>query len=1033
MSRPARVLGVCLAAGLLSAVATLRAQAPAPLKPDLPVERTLGHRQIHRYRFPLASGQFVHLDVEQTHLDAVVRVRGPRGSVVGAVDNAADREEPLSLSLISRSAGTYRIEIALRDGPAAAGRYRLTVTEPRMATIADEQRLRAEGLRARADHLVADHSGSASQDALACYEEELDVWRGLQDAREQAATLARMADALGDLGDLHRALECAEDSLALYRQVGDARGEAAELDRVGLGHSELGEQEVALALLEQALELRRAAGDLWGQGEALNDIAVALGALGRTAQAIERYTEALVIFEKTGDRLAVATMLKNRAVDHMNLGNMDRALADLQDAMTRFRVLGRAREEGLTEYAIGGICLDRGEVSTALRHYQAALALLRGTGDKRFEGLVLDQVGLAELARGRPAAGRADFEQARDLLHDCGDRRAEAMVRTDVGRALLDEHDAEAARAQLEDALPRVRASGDRAHEAMTLVSLARAERMLGDLDAARGRAEEALALTESQRGSIPGVGERASYMAKTRDRYDLLIDILMALNARHPGEGRDAEALRASERARARALIELLAEARADIRQGVDPALLEQERAVETRLDEHRREEAERIAQGRPAADPEADQRSMQTLLAERDDVQARLRSASPRYAALARPQPLTLREIQAQLLDPETALVEFALGKERSFVWLATPTSLTSRELPPRAVIDAAAQRVYEAWSGSNAVDPAEARKRAVTLSRMVLGPLARHLEARRLLIVSEGALQYVPWAALPSPWSGSEAQPLAEDREIVQLPSATTLAVLRRETAARPSPTSVVAVLADPVFDVSDSRVTKRMSSQPGAAPAYAADDALTRSMHESGLSKLERLAGSRSEAEAIAALAGPHHGLLALDFRASRETALGPEVAKARIVHFASHGLLDSRNPELSGIVLSLVDEEGRPKDGFLQTRDIYGMKLAADLVVLSACQSALGKDVRGEGLTGLSRGFMYAGAPRVVASLWPVPDRATAELMKRFYDGMLVRNLRPAAALREAQLAIRSDPRWSSPYYWAAFVLQGDWR
>jgi CHAT domain-containing protein len=199
-----------------------------------------------------------------------------------------------------------------------------------------------------------------------------------------------------------------------------------------------------------------------------------------------------------------------------------------------------------------------------------------------------------------------------------------------------------------------------------------------------------------------------------------------------------------------------------------------------------------------------------------------------------------------------------------------------------------------------------------------------------------------------------------------------------------------------------------------------------------MEESGLRRLERLAASRREAEAVFRLAGPVRTFAALDFDASRETALGEDVAAAGILHIASHGLLNSRHPELSGVVLSLVDRHGRPRDGFLQTRDIYKLRLSADLVVLSACQTALGKEVRGEGLLGLSRGFMYAGAPRVVASLWKVPDRATSELMKQFYRGILEKRLTPAAALAAAQRTIRRERMWADPYYWAAFTLQGDW-
>jgi CHAT domain-containing protein len=192
-------------------------------------------------------------------------------------------------------------------------------------------------------------------------------------------------------------------------------------------------------------------------------------------------------------------------------------------------------------------------------------------------------------------------------------------------------------------------------------------------------------------------------------------------------------------------------------------------------------------------------------------------------------------------------------------------------------------------------------------------------------------------------------------------------------------------------------------------------------------------LQRLPFSRDEAEAIAAVAPADSVFKALDFQANRATALSEKLADYRIVHFATHGLLDSAHPELSGLALSLVDENGQAQDGYLRLNEIYNLKLNADLVVLSACQTGLGKEVKGEGLIGLTRGFMYAGAPRIVASLWQVNDAATAELMKRFYRGMLKEKLRPAAALRQAQLELMKKPAWRAPYYWGAFVLQGEWK
>ena len=190
---------------------------------------------------------------------------------------------------------------------------------------------------------------------------------------------------------------------------------------------------------------------------------------------------------------------------------------------------------------------------------------------------------------------------------------------------------------------------------------------------------------------------------------------------------------------------------------------------------------------------------------------------------------------------------------------------------------------------------------------------------------------------------------------------------------------------------------------------------------------------RLRFSRQEAEEIARLSADPRTLKAVDFSANRSTAIDAKLGDYRIVHFATHGLINNQNPDLSGVVLSLVDEQGRPQNGFLRLYDIYNLKLNADLVVLSACQTALGKEIKGEGLVGLTRGFMYAGAPRVVASFWRIDDRATADIMRRFYEAMLKDGLRPAAALRAAQVSMWHEKRWQSPHYWAAFTIQGEWR
>jgi len=317
-------------------------------------------------------------------------------------------------------------------------------------------------------------------------------------------------------------------------------------------------------------------------------------------------------------------------------------------------------------------------------------------------------------------------------------------------------------------------------------------------------------------------------------------------------------------------------------------------------------------------------------------------------------------------------------------------------------------------------------------------------------------------VPFAAFPAPNmkraaktegnGGTElGEPLIVSHEIANVPSLSTLALLRKEVAGRHAAPKLVAVLADPVFDPEDSRVLKtntqrdpgaatRGDADPEAAAASSdssAEDSLTRSAAEVGLTRegqhFRRLFFSRREADSILEQVPDGAGAKFLDFRASRTTAKSPDLAKYRVVHFATHGWLDSEHPELSGLVLSMVDEHGKAQNGFLELQDIYNLNLHADVVVLSACQTGLGKDIKGEGLVGLTRGFMYAGAPRVIASLWNVDDVATSELMKSLYENMFKTGLTPAAALRGAQVEMWKSKRWSAPYFWASFVFQGEWR
>jgi len=390
---------------------------------------------------------------------------------------------------------------------------------------------------------------------------------------------------------------------------------------------------------------------------------------------------------------------------------------------------------------------------------------------------------------------------------------------------------------------------------------------------------------------------------------------------------------------------------------------------------------------------------------------------------------------------------------------------------QLPERTVIEGQAKRLYQlltarnrsrqAWredTGRSGITESDAacRDAASKLGRVLLGPLAAKLGHKRLVIVSDGALRYVPFAALSAPSaSGVSANnyvPLMVQHEIVELPSASVLTVLRGNRSDRRPIAKQVMVIADPVFAATDVRVRRTTggeqlvsSNQADRDLAAIAEESLpeserqlTRSLAELDLSRdgklgLPRLLFSRREAAAILAFTPKGQGTEALDFAANRRLAMSGNLTQYRIVHFATHALVDNDHPELSGLVLSLVDEHGNPQQGFLDLQDIYNLDLGADLVVLSACETALGKQIDGEGMMGLTRGFMYAGAPRVVGTLWQVQDFATAKFMTIFYEAMQRKQLSPAQALREAQLALWRDKQSSAPYYWAAFTLQGEWK
>ncbi len=852
-------------------------------------------------------------------------------------------------------------------------------------------------------------------------EEALGLQRTLGNRYGEAMALNNLCLGSHSRGDLPTALVCYEQVLESLRDQGELLIEAQVLTNLGGAYHNLGEPQLALEHHRRSLALHVAFGNRRQEAKTLNNMAVVYRAMGATQEALTHYGRALEILREVEDVRQQGITLSNIGFAYYSLGETERAVRYLEKALDQRRATEDRRGESITLNILGRVRTGRGATAAALELHRRALELRRAVGDRRGEAGTLNLMGQSLVASGAGADALDLFDQALEILREVGDRRESANALHGRGEALLLLGDPRQASASLRQALDLRRVTRQRPTEALTLYALALAERRLGRLEEALRLTEAALEVIESLRIRISAPDLRASYLGRQRQAYGLHVDLLMELHAADPQAGFARRALETSERGRARSLLDLLSRAGADLRRGIDPALRERQNALLERLNAKATRQLSLLSRGLAE-----DQLEIYSVAAELDSVEAESRRQSPRYDHLAHPRLSRMPEIQ-RLLDRDTLLLEYALGERRSFLWAVAADAFAVYELPAREVIEDAARRVADQFSTVDARARASEKESARALSELLLGPVADELDGQRLVVVADGALHYIPFGVLPAP-AAEAAEPLISRHEIVHLPSASALAAQRRAGAERNTPMRWAAVLADPVFDPRDPRI----SSDPApASPPLAPPDAALRDA--AGALVFDRLPATRREAAVIADLAPAQETLTALGFEANRSLVLGGRLRDYRILHFATHGVIDARRPELSGLVLSLYDRRGESHDGFVRLRDLYNLELEAELVVLSGCRTALGREVRGEGLVGLTRGFMFAGVPRVVASLWRVEDRATAELMAHFYRAMRHDGMRPAAALRRAQLSIRDHKRWRDPYYWGAFVLQGDWR
>jgi CHAT domain-containing protein len=704
---------------------------------------------------------------------------------------------------------------------------------------------------------------------------------------------------------------------------------------------------------------------------------------------------------------------------------------------------------------MGDLYRQMGDNEAALGNYKISLDICRQIGVRVGVSSNFSNMAMVYTALDSTNKALELLNEALMMNREINDREGTASIIIKIGDLYAKLNNVDKAIDYYQQALAIAQTLQDPRLFQRTYFPLGKQERRAGRMESAREHLEKSIQVADSLRRSVLSQNMRASYFASIHSCFDELLLLFMGQHRQNPDSDHDRQVLQVSERSRGQSLLEMLNESQVDLRASVDPALLERELRVRQELNA-KAQQRQRMVRGELDADKlKALETEIRTLLIEHENLENRIRQQQPRLAAIEQADALPFKKIQSDVLDDSTLLIEYALIGERSFAWVVSSDTIECFELPPAAEIDSSARLVYQnltARNVSNKDESAAQRQDRIQasdkqlqaamcdLSDKILFPLVGRFNKPRLVFVCDEILQYIPFGAMPTPdiekKNMKTYDPLVNHFQILSVPSASALPLIRQEKQRVSRPEKLIAMFADPVFSADDPRFSLQVPAQQDSAePIVYAH--LDKALQESGVgtrSDLSRLPFSRREASDIILLAGHENCSCFLDFNANYSQASSAELSNFKIIHFATHGIMNNMHPELSGLVLSLYDQQGKPQNGFLRLHDIYQLDLNADLVVLSACQTALGKDIRGEGLIGLTRGFMYAGVPQVVASLWKVDDEATAELMKRFYQYMLGEEQLPAtAALRKAQISIMNEERWQSPYYWAGFILQGDWK
>jgi CHAT domain-containing protein/tetratricopeptide (TPR) repeat protein len=965
------------------------------LEPGKARIQELAAGEIHRYPFTLKMGQVLLLFIDQAPrkkdaVDVKIALKDPLGQLLYEVDHPRGAEGTEEAHLVARSAGLFAVEISAPT----AGTYQILCRMRPRASRADKLNSRAEEVYFRAKNLVHDdplHYQRAVGQFLAAE----DLWSQAGDKERQADALTMSIATLSDppTGQWEEILRGGERLAKLRRKLGDRESEARAFVYIGSAHEGLSQPHDAEKDFRTALKLTEARFPK-SAALAMRKLGVLLAQEHETNDALKYLEKSFQIFENGTDLRERWNALEALGRTHALLGDSERALDYLQKSVRLAEGLQSKDLLSRSYTRIGDTYLANKQLKDSEFFYNRALLMRRVVGNPRGEAVVLGDISLVYREQGRFRDALKLQQDALNVYRQVNDFAAQTTALCNLGLIFLDMQDPIQASQNFERCGELASAQQDREGEINSFYGEALAQRDRNNSDLARLAVERAIKVIEEVGPRTLREGVKNDFVQARIYSYELLIDLLVGTPPGRPSEGAKRRAFEASESDRWRTLLESLGRdrQRVSLLKPGDASLVAEVARLTAKL-ERTDEEIRRIGDRSPQG--ERLKKDQGRIIRSLRIVQGRLGSSQ-----VERPEPISLSEAQ-QLLDRDTAVLEYFLGKSRSFLFFLTSSNLEVFVLPERSKLETACEQYHllisESQIGSSAT---RATAAGYSLREMLLGQVSDRLTSKmRLIIVPDGAIHKVPFVALPATSQGEMSRGfLVETHEISYIPSLSVLRALRSKVSRRAPAPRAIAVIA---------------------APSLGTD--------------YEVLRDSRREGEAVLSLAPAAKSLGVFGGKASRAFVLSGELKHYRYILFSTHGEDHPEQSELSSLALSGRGLDGKQRSDHLWLQDIKGLELPADLVVLSACRTALGKRVPGEGYVGLPQGFLSAGAARAVVSLWNVNESSAADLTVRLFHGVLKESLTPSQALRAAQLWMLNRKEWKAPYYWAGFDLYGEWR